>query len=77
MEGNEVLHSEIKFGQKIPKILQLSLDGKIFYVTKSFFSRWDNQFYPDKANTGTATLNINCGNEKRGLSIELWICCRL
>lgn len=28
-----------------PATLQLSLDGKRLYVTNSFYSTWDRQFY--------------------------------
>lgn len=30
-----------------PSKLQLSLDGRRLYVTNSFYSTWDKQFYPD------------------------------
>lgn len=30
-----------------PCKLQLSLDGKRLYVTNSFYSTWDKQFYPN------------------------------
>jgi selenium-binding protein 1 len=51
-------------------MLQLSLDGKRLYVTNSLFSSWDNQFYPDMAQTGSHLLQIDCDTEKGGLSIN-------
>lgn len=63
---------EIK-GHKLaggPQMLQLSLDGKRLYVTNSLFSTWDNQFYPDLANTGSYMLQIDCDTDKGGLAIN-------
>ena len=51
-------------------MLQLSLDGKRLYVTNSLFSRWDDQFYPDLAKTGTVMLIVNCDTENGGMSID-------
>uniref|UniRef100_A0A8D0GCY1 Methanethiol oxidase n=1 Tax=Sphenodon punctatus TaxID=8508 RepID=A0A8D0GCY1_SPHPU len=30
-----------------PQMIQLSLDGTRLYVTTSFYTPWDKQFYPD------------------------------
>ncbi|MBD2089291.1 selenium-binding family protein [Microcoleus sp. FACHB-1515] len=60
-------------GHKIsggPQMLQLSLDGKRLYVTNSLFSTWDNQFYPDMAQSGSYMLQINCDTENGGLSVN-------
>ena len=67
--GKELTHK----GKKLtagPQMLQLSLDGKRLYVTNSLFSRWDDQFYPDLAKTGTVMLKINCDTENGGMSID-------
>lgn len=52
-----------------PQMLQLSLDGKRLYVTNSLFSTWDNQFYPDLAQTGSYLLQIDC-DPAGGLSVH-------
>lgn len=60
-------------GHKIsggPQMLQLSLDGKRLYVTNSLFSTWDNQFYPDMAQSGSYMLQIDCDTENGGLSVN-------
>ncbi|MBD2775440.1 selenium-binding family protein [Iningainema tapete] len=53
-----------------PQMLQLSLDGRRLYVTNSLFSTWDNQFYPDLAQTGSYLLQIDCDANKGGLEIN-------
>ncbi len=53
-----------------PQMLQLSLDGKRLYVTNSLYSSWDNQFYPDLANTGSYILQVDCDTEHGGLKIN-------
>ncbi|MBY0512348.1 MAG: selenium-binding family protein [Gemmataceae bacterium] len=53
-----------------PQMLQLSLDGKRLYVTNSFFSSWDNQFYPDIATSGSWMVQVDCNTEKGGLSLN-------
>ncbi len=53
-----------------PQMIQLSLDGKRLYVTNSLFSTWDNQFYPDLAQSGSHLLQIDCDTENGGLKIN-------
>jgi selenium-binding protein 1 len=53
-----------------PQMLQLSLDGKRLYVTNSLYSSWDNQFYPDLAETGSFLLQVDCDTERGGMSIN-------
>ena len=53
-----------------PQMLQLSLDGKRLYVTNSLYSTWDNQFYPDIAQTGSYLLQIDCDTQNGGLKIN-------
>ncbi len=53
-----------------PQMIQLSLDGKRLYVTNSLYSSWDNQFYPDIANTGSYILQVDCDTEHGGLKIN-------
>jgi len=50
-----------------PQKLQLSLDGKRLYVTNSFYSKWDNQLYPELATQGSWMLQIDCDTVKGGL----------
>ncbi len=40
-----------------PQMIQLSLDGRRLYVTKSLYSTWDNQFYPELRSW---MLRVNC-----------------
>lgn len=53
-----------------PQMIQLSLDGKRLYTTTSLFSSWDNQFYPEMANTGSCMFKINCDPENGGMSLD-------
>ena len=53
-----------------PQMLQLSLDGKRLYATSSLYSVWDNQFYPDMAEKGSWMIQIDCDNEKGGMSLN-------
>ena len=53
-----------------PQMLQLSLDGKRLYVTNSLLSSWDNQFYPDLGNKGSALLRVDCDSENGGMAIN-------
>lgn len=53
-----------------PQMLQLSLDGKRLYVTNSLYSSWDNQFYPELANTGSYLLKVDCDTENGGMEID-------
>ncbi|KAM6106609.1 LOW QUALITY PROTEIN: methanethiol oxidase-like [Pterocles gutturalis] len=53
-----------------PSRLQLSLDGKRLYVTNSFYSTWDKQFYPDLVREGSAMLQIDVDTEKGGLTVN-------
>jgi selenium-binding protein 1 len=53
-----------------PQMLQLSLDGKRLYVTNSLLSSWDNQFYPQLAESGSYLLQIDCDTTNGGLSIN-------
>lgn len=66
-KGSTVKGRQSKAG---PQMLQLSLDGKRLYVTDSLFSTWDNQFYPDLNQTGSAMLQIDCDTETGGLQIN-------
>ena len=52
------------------QMIQLSLDGKRLYTTTSLFSRWDNQFYPQMATSGSRMYKMNCDTENGGLSID-------
>jgi selenium-binding protein 1 len=51
-------------------MLQLSLDGKRLYVTNSLYSSWDNQFYPEMADTGSYLLKIDCDTENGGMALD-------
>jgi selenium-binding protein 1 len=53
-----------------PQMLQLSLDGRRLYVTSSLFSSWDNQFYPDMAQTGSFLMQLDCDTEQGGLAVN-------
>ncbi|XP_063952516.1 methanethiol oxidase-like [Lytechinus pictus] len=52
------------------QMIQLSLDGKRLYVTMSLYSVWDQQFYPDLMNTGSALLMLDVDTEKGGLTVN-------
>lgn len=52
------------------QMIQLSLDGKRLYSTTSLFSSWDNQFYPEMAETGGCMFKIDCDTENGGMSID-------
>jgi len=53
-----------------PHMLQLSLDGKRLYVTNSFLSTWDKQFYPDISNRGGQMYRINVDTEKGSMQLD-------
>ncbi|KAM9214654.1 LOW QUALITY PROTEIN: methanethiol oxidase-like [Leptosomus discolor] len=53
-----------------PAKMQLSLDGKRLYVTNSFYSTWDKQFYPNMVKEGSVMLQIDVNTEKGGLSVN-------
>ena len=53
-----------------PQMLQLSLDGRRLYVTNSLLSSWDNQFYPQLAQSGSYLLQIDCNTEQGGLKLN-------
>ena len=53
-----------------PQMLQLSLDGKRLYVTNSLYSPWDNQFYPEMAESGSYMMQIDCDTDRGGLAIN-------
>ncbi|XP_065516495.1 methanethiol oxidase-like [Lathamus discolor] len=53
-----------------PSRLQLSLDGKRLYVTNSFYSTWDKQFYPNLVKEGSVMLQIDVDTEKGGLCVN-------
>jgi selenium-binding protein 1 len=65
--GGEVAGRALEGG---PQMLQLSLDGKRLYVTNSLYSSWDNQFYPEMANTGSYLLKIDCDTENGGMTLD-------
>ncbi|MHC4946349.1 MAG: selenium-binding family protein [Planctomycetota bacterium] len=69
-----VLGKGVKFrGKKLtggPQMLQLSLDGKRLYVTNSLYSVWDDQFYPNIGKQGSYMLQLDCDNEKGGLTLN-------
>jgi len=65
--------SETFKGRKLwggPQCLQLSLDGKRLYVTNSFFSAWDNQFYPEIAKIGSWLMQLDCDPVKGGMKLN-------
>lgn len=51
-------------------MLQLSLDGRRLYVTNSRYSSWDDQFYPQIAESGSYMMKIDCDTESGGLSLD-------
>ncbi|NXC76313.1 SBP1 oxidase, partial [Anhinga anhinga] len=53
-----------------PCKMQLSLDGKRLYVTNSFYSTWDKQFYPNMVKEGSVMLQIDVDTEKGGLTVN-------
>ncbi|XP_008939485.1 PREDICTED: selenium-binding protein 1-like [Merops nubicus] len=53
-----------------PCKMQLSLDGKRLYVTNSFYSTWDKQFYPNLVREGSVMLQIDVDTEKGGLTVN-------
>ncbi|XP_066424087.1 methanethiol oxidase-like [Molothrus aeneus] len=53
-----------------PATLQLSLDGKRLYVTNSFYSTWDRQFYPSLIKEGSVMLQLDVDTDKGGLSVN-------
>jgi selenium-binding protein 1 len=67
--GKEVYHKNRKLAGG-PQMIQLSLDGHRLYVTNSLFSAWDDQFFPDIANSGSYLLKVNCDTKKGGLTID-------
>jgi len=62
--------AELKNLKAGPHMMQLSLDGKRLYVTNSFFSTWDDQFYPELGSHGSQMIRVNCDTEKGGLDID-------
>ncbi|XP_077177513.1 methanethiol oxidase-like [Paroedura picta] len=53
-----------------PAMLQLSLDGKRLYVTNSFYTPWDKQFYPELIRKGSVMLQIDVDTECGGLCVN-------
>uniref|UniRef100_H1A454 Methanethiol oxidase n=1 Tax=Taeniopygia guttata TaxID=59729 RepID=H1A454_TAEGU len=53
-----------------PAALQLSLDGKRLYVTNSFYSTWDQQFYPSLIKEGSVMLQLDVDTDKGGLTVN-------
>ncbi|KAM7028896.1 methanethiol oxidase-like [Acridotheres tristis] len=53
-----------------PAALQLSLDGKRLYVTNSFYSTWDRQFYPSLIKEGSVMLQLDVDTDKGGLAVN-------
>lgn len=53
-----------------PAKIQLSVDGKRLYVTNSFYSTWDKQFYPNVVKEGSVMLQIDVDTEKGGLTVN-------
>ncbi|NWW75555.1 SBP1 oxidase, partial [Climacteris rufus] len=53
-----------------PSKMQLSLDGKRLYVTNSFYSTWDKQFYPTMVKEGSVMLQLDVDTEKGGLAVN-------
>uniref|UniRef100_A0A8C5SJF8 Methanethiol oxidase n=1 Tax=Laticauda laticaudata TaxID=8630 RepID=A0A8C5SJF8_LATLA len=53
-----------------PQMLQLSLDGKRLYVTNSFYTPWDKQFYPQLVREGSVMLQIDVDTENGGLCVN-------
>jgi methanethiol oxidase len=66
-KGATVLGKKLTGG---PQMLQLSLDGQRLYVTNSLYSPWDNQFYPEMAQSGSYFLKIDCDNQKGGMKLD-------
>ncbi|KAK4807629.1 hypothetical protein QYF61_015975 [Mycteria americana] len=53
-----------------PSRMQLSVDGKRLYVTNSFYSTWDKQFYPNVVKEGSVMLQIDVDTEQGGLTVN-------
>ncbi|NWY19409.1 SBP2 protein, partial [Aphelocoma coerulescens] len=53
-----------------PSKMQLSLDGKRLYVTNSFYSTWDRQFYPSMVKEGSVMLQLDVDTDKGGLAVN-------
>ncbi|XP_026543736.1 methanethiol oxidase-like [Notechis scutatus] len=53
-----------------PQMLQLSLDGKRLYVTNSFYTPWDKQYYPQLVREGSVMLQIDVDTENGGLCVN-------
>ncbi|XP_065713754.2 methanethiol oxidase-like [Patagioenas fasciata] len=53
-----------------PSRLQLSRDGRRLYVTTSFYSAWDRQFYPDMVREGAVLVLIDVDTERGGLCVN-------
>jgi selenium-binding protein 1 len=53
-----------------PQMLQLSLDGERLYWTTSLFSTWDDQFYPDQAETGSVMLKADVDPRRGTLTLD-------
>ncbi|NWY08014.1 SBP1 oxidase, partial [Nothoprocta ornata] len=53
-----------------PYKMQLSLDGKRLYITNSFCSSWDKQFYPDLVREGSVMLQIDVDTKAGGLCVN-------
>ncbi|XP_077176318.1 methanethiol oxidase-like [Paroedura picta] len=53
-----------------PQTIQLSLDGKRLYVTSSWYTPWDKQYYPELVREGSVMLQIDVNTERGGLSVN-------
>ncbi|KAM4880618.1 methanethiol oxidase-like [Sylvia borin] len=53
-----------------PAALQLSRDGRRLYVTNSFYSAWDRQFYPSLLREGSVLLQLDVDTAKGGLAVN-------
>lgn len=66
-KGRELKGKKLTGG---PQMLQLSLDGKRLYLTNSLYSPWDNQFYPEMAESGSYLLKIDCDTSSGGMKLD-------
>lgn len=53
-----------------PQMLQLSLDGKRLYVSTSFFSPWDKEFYPETVKEGGRIVKFDIDTENGGMKLD-------
>lgn len=69
-EGIKVPEVKGRKLQGAPQFMQLSLDGKRLYITNSFVTSWDVQFYPELGSNGSQVIQVEVDVQEGGLTLN-------